>query len=86
MALCQTVSGNSGQTHPCLISNQNQMKKLLLFIAFTLLFTTFSCTTDEYEIQPKKKTEINIKNAMASDNEGPGDKPTTPPPPPPPID
>ena len=58
------------------------MKKLILFIAFALLFTIFSCTPDEYESQPKKDTEkaINhIKTTYADD--GPGDKGNTPPPP-----
>lgn len=59
------------------------MKKTLLFITFTILFTLFSCTTDEYETQPKKKVEKTI-NPTQADNpnpDGPGDKGagTTPP-------
>lgn len=61
------------------------MKNLLRFTAVTLLFALFSCTPDEYETQPKNKTHLDIKNVMASDNDGPGDK-IPPPPPPPPID
>lgn len=59
------------------------MKKLLLFVAFTLLFTIFSCTPDEYETQPKKKVE-NVVGDIKPDPEpdGPGDTPGTPPPPP----
>ncbi|WP_029272840.1 hypothetical protein [Flavobacterium sp. KJJ] len=60
------------------------MKKLLLLSAFALLFTIFSCTADEYETQPKKKTEKidHLKSTQADD--GPGDAgPKTPPPPPP---
>ncbi|MFH6961925.1 hypothetical protein ACHRVK_04275 [Flavobacterium plurextorum] len=44
------------------------MKKLILFIAFALLFTIFSCTPDEYETQPTKKTEK--KDGFAA---GPGE-------------
>ena len=56
------------------------MKKLILFIAFALLFTIFSCTPDEYETQPTKKTEK--KDGFAAgpgedlppdDADGPGD-------------
>lgn len=46
------------------------MKKLILFIAFALLFTIFSCTPDEYETTPKKKIE---KNSHAAADDGPGD-------------
>lgn len=51
------------------------MKKLILFIAFAFLFTIFSCTPDEYETQPTKKVEKNIKKAQAGDPDpdGPGD-------------
>jgi len=65
------------------------MKKLILFIAFALLFTIFSCTPDEYETQPTKKVEKNIKKAQAGDSgtegpgntgtEGPGDTKNNPP-------
>ena len=44
------------------------MKKLILFIAFALLFTIFSCTPDEYETQPTKKIEK--KDGFAA---GPGE-------------
>ncbi|URM36830.1 hypothetical protein [Flavobacterium anhuiense] len=47
------------------------MKKLILFIAFALLFTIFSCTPDEYETTPKKKIEKN--SHAAADDDGPGD-------------
>jgi len=57
------------------------MKKLLLFLAFALLFTIFSCTPDEYETQPKKKIE-KVAEPTASEPDGPGDRPTGPPPPP----
>jgi hypothetical protein len=53
------------------------MKKLILFIAFTLLFTIFSCTPDEYETQPKKKVEKSANLSIGGDGEdpdGPGDK------------
>ena len=63
------------------------MKKLLLLSVFALLFTIFSCTADEYETQPKKKTEKIIdpsKSTQADD--GPGDKDPNGPPPPPPTD
>ncbi|GAA3776335.1 hypothetical protein [Flavobacterium ginsengiterrae] len=56
------------------------MKKLLLFIAFTLLFTIFSCTPDEYETQPKKTIEKGV-NPSAYDPDGPGDGRGGPPPP-----
>lgn len=65
------------------------MKKLILFVAFALLFTIFSCTPDEYETQPKKKIEngatpsadIPIDPNDPEDPDGPGDKvpPTTKP-------
>ncbi|WP_343585363.1 hypothetical protein [Flavobacterium sp.] len=57
------------------------MKKLILFIAFALLFTIFSCTPDEYETQPKNKIE-KVGTPSAEYNEGPGDGPKGPPPPP----
>jgi hypothetical protein len=57
------------------------MKKLLLLSAFALLFTIFSCTADEYETQPKKKTEKIIDHSKSTQaDDGPGDG--TPPPPP----
>lgn len=56
------------------------MKNLILFIAFALLFTIFSCTPDEYETQPKKDTEKAV-NPKATYADGPDDK--VPPPPPP---
>lgn len=59
------------------------MKKLLLLSAFALLFTIFSCTPDEIETQPKKKTEktINPIQAGSPDPNGPGDDdPKIPPP------
>lgn len=57
------------------------MKKLILLIAFALLFTIFSCTPDEYETQPKNKVETIIKNVKAEDSgtKGPGDGQTVPP-------
>lgn len=56
------------------------MKKLILFIAFAFLFTIFSCTPDEYETQPTKKVEKNIKKTQADapDSEGPGDDTKSP--------
>ncbi|MCP2027778.1 hypothetical protein L1276_002938 [Flavobacterium sp. HSC-32F16] len=60
------------------------MKKLILFIAFALLFTIFSCTPDEYETQPAKKVEKTTDKIQAIGNDGPGDVPGLPPPPPPP--
>ena len=62
------------------------MKKLLLFSAFALLFTIFSCTADEYETQPKKKTEKIIDHYKSTQADGPGDGTKFPPPPPPPTD
>ncbi|KAF2328782.1 hypothetical protein [Flavobacterium ginsenosidimutans] len=58
------------------------MKKLILFIAFALIFTIFSCTPDEYETQPVKKIEKVKKPLQAGDPnpDGPGDKGSTPPP------
>ncbi|MXO05224.1 hypothetical protein [Flavobacterium sp. HBTb2-11-1] len=60
------------------------MKKLILFIAFALLFTIFSCTPDEYETTPKKKIEKTDGHAGDDIPDGPGDKPggggTIPPP------
>ncbi|KQX13591.1 hypothetical protein [Flavobacterium sp. Root420] len=58
------------------------MKKLLLFSAFALLFTIFSCTADEYETQPKKKTEKIIDHSKSTQADGPGDGTKFPPPPP----
>ena len=59
------------------------MKKLILFIAFALLFTIFSCTPDEYETQPAKKVEKTADSLKVITNDGPGDDvPVTPPPPP----
>ncbi|MBO9584007.1 MAG: hypothetical protein J7574_07600 [Flavobacterium sp.] len=55
------------------------MKKLILLMAFALLFTIFSCTPDEYETQPKKKIE-KAGNPSADDPDGPGDKGNQPPP------
>ncbi|MBZ4033347.1 hypothetical protein K6T82_01110 [Flavobacterium sp. 17A] len=51
------------------------MKKLILFIAFTILFTIFSCTPDEYETQPTKKIEKPVDTLKA---DGPGDDKTPP--------
>jgi len=48
------------------------MKKLILFIAFTILFTIFSCTPDEYETQPTKKIEKSI-DSLKADGDGPGE-------------
>jgi len=50
------------------------MKKLILFIAFALLFTIFSCTPDEYETQPVKKIEKVDGHAGNDIPDGPGDK------------
>lgn len=62
------------------------MKKLLLLSVFALLFTIFSCTPDEIETHPKKKTEKVIdplKSTQADEGQGPGDgDPKGPPPPP----
>ncbi|KAF2079014.1 MULTISPECIES: hypothetical protein [Flavobacterium] len=57
------------------------MKKLILFIAFALLFTIFSCTPDEYETQTVKKTEKTTQPSYAGDAnpDGPGDGKTPPP-------
>ncbi|PIF30816.1 hypothetical protein CLU81_1267 [Flavobacterium sp. 9] len=59
------------------------MKKLILFVAIASLFTIFSCTPDEYETQPTKKTEKIKDSLQAGDKgtEGPGDGGTTSPPP-----
>lgn len=56
------------------------MKKLLLFIAFALTFTIFSCTPEEFETQPVKKIEKTKKPFQAEDPDpdGPGDKPLPP--------
>lgn len=61
------------------------MKKFILFIAFALLFTIFSCTPDEYETQPKKDTEKAVNHIKATYADGPGDKDIPPPPPTPDI-
>jgi hypothetical protein len=60
------------------------MKKLILFVAIASLFTIFSCTPDEYETQPTKKTEKIKDSLQAGDKgtEGPGDTPIPPPTPP----
>ncbi len=55
------------------------MKKILLFISFTILFTLFSCTPDEYETQPKSKIEKTDGHAGSDTPDGPGDGPTIPP-------
>ncbi|RKR11525.1 hypothetical protein C8C83_3262 [Flavobacterium sp. 90] len=59
------------------------MKKLILFVAIASLFTIFSCTPDEYETPPTKKTEKIKDSLQAGDKgtEGPGDgtDPTKPP-------
>lgn len=57
------------------------MKKLLLLSVFALLFTIFSCTPDEIETQPKKKTEktSNPIQAGSPDPDGPGDDLPIPP-------
>jgi len=52
------------------------MKKLILFIAFALLFTIFSCTPDEYETTPKKKIEKVGTPSADFDPDGPGDDKT----------
>lgn len=51
------------------------MKKIFLFITFTLLFTLFSCTPEESETKPKNKTEktVNPIQAGTPDPDGPGD-------------
>lgn len=54
------------------------MKKLILFIAFALLFTIFSCTPDEYETTPKK---IEKGGTPSASDPGPGDGTGGPPPP-----
>jgi len=61
------------------------MKKFILFIAFALLFTIFSCTPDEYETQPKKDTEKAVNHIKATYADGPDDKLPPPPPPTPDI-
>ena len=61
------------------------MKKFILFIAFALLFTIFSCTPDEYETQPKKDTEKAVNHIKATYADGPGDDIPPPPPPTPDI-
>jgi len=57
------------------------MKKFILFIAFALLFTIFSCTPDEYESKPKKDTEKAVNPIKATYADGPDDKGKVPPPP-----
>ncbi|MET3034179.1 hypothetical protein [Flavobacterium johnsoniae] len=59
------------------------MKKLILFIAFALLFTIFSCTPDEYETTTKKNEKVGTPSAYEPN--GPGDTPGGAPPPPPPA-
>ncbi|RYJ40798.1 hypothetical protein NU08_0235 [Flavobacterium anhuiense] len=54
------------------------MKKLILFIAFALLFTIFSCTPDESETQTVKKTEKIDGHAGNDKPDGPGDGITPP--------
>ncbi|OXG01589.1 hypothetical protein BC749_104124 [Flavobacterium araucananum] len=58
------------------------MKNLLLFIAFALLFTIFSCTPDEYETQPKQEIQKTVNPIKATYADGPGDGngSTSPPP------
>ncbi|MFH6994208.1 hypothetical protein [Flavobacterium sp. FlaQc-48] len=56
------------------------MKKLLLFIAFALLFTIFSCTPDEYETPQKQEAEKTVNPLKATYADGPGDNGGTPPP------
>lgn len=58
------------------------MKKLIIFIAFTILFTMFSCTPDEYETPTKQETKKSIDPAKPTFADGPGDTGTKPPPPP----
>jgi hypothetical protein len=57
------------------------MKKLILLIAFALLFTIFSCTPDEYETQSKKEIEKTINPPKGTRADGPGDGDKVPPPP-----
>ncbi|KQO21583.1 hypothetical protein ASF10_12580 [Flavobacterium sp. Leaf82] len=59
------------------------MKKLILLIAFALLFTIFSCTPDEYETQPKQEIQKNINPIKSTYADGPGDGVTPPKLPPP---
>jgi|GEM_PF-581570 len=56
------------------------MKKFTLLFAFALLFTIFSCTPDEYEIQTTKKIEKPFDHLKGEDSgtPGPGDDKTTP--------
>lgn len=56
------------------------MKKLILFIAFALIFTIFSCTPDEYETQTGTKIEKIKKPIQAGDDkpDGPGETPKPP--------
>ncbi|MET3025564.1 hypothetical protein ABXT06_02695 [Flavobacterium sp. UW10123] len=54
------------------------MKKLILFIAFAVLFTIFSCTAEEYETQPVKKIEKIDGHAGNDKPDGPGDEPKPP--------
>jgi hypothetical protein len=54
------------------------MKKILLFASFTILFTVFSCTPDEYETQPKSKIEKTDGHAGSDTPDGPGDLPKPP--------
>lgn len=57
------------------------MKNLILFIAFALLFTIFSCTPDEYETQPKQEIQKTVNPIKATYADGPGDGTHFPPPP-----
>lgn len=57
------------------------MKKLLLFIAFALLFTIFSCTPDEYETPQKQEAEKTVNPLKATYADGPGDIGSVTPPP-----
>jgi hypothetical protein len=59
------------------------MKNLILFIAFALLFTIFSCTPDEYETQTKQEIQKTVQPLKATYADGPGDDGTKYPPPPP---
>ncbi|MFH7017605.1 hypothetical protein [Flavobacterium sp. FlaQc-47] len=56
------------------------MKNLILFIAFALLFTIFSCTPDEYETQTKQDIQKTVQPLKATYADGPGDAGGPPPP------
>jgi len=58
------------------------MKKLILFIAFALLFTIFSCTPDEFETPTKQEKEKTVNPAKPTFADGPGDGNGNIPPPP----